>query len=161
MLGISVAVAFSGCGGSSPASTPEGDVNAAFDKRLNESILVDRRGRTLYVFDFDKDNTPSCYDDATFHCSKGWPPLLVSGAVKAGPGVNQALLTTVTRKDGTIQVTFNRHPLYTFEGFSGGNAPAAPADTKPGDLNGQGYVRAWWVLSPAGDPIKTTPAASG
>jgi predicted lipoprotein with Yx(FWY)xxD motif len=174
-LGISMAAAAAGlvgCGGSSPqgvgssskgdGSSPKGDVNTAFDKTLQATILVDNRGRTLYVFDMDGNNEPTCYDDATFHCSKGWPPLLVHGAVNAGGGVDGSLLTTVKRTDGTVQVSYNRHPLYTFVGFaSGGNAPPAPGDTKPGDLNGQSYVALWWVLSPAGKPIKTKPSGSG
>src|SRR6266704_2918063 len=109
-LGVSAAVAAAGlaaCGGSSP----KGDVNTAFNKTLKATILVDSRGRSLYSFDLDSNNTPSCYDDATYHCSKAWPPLLVHGAVKAGKGVSTSLLRTVKRTDGTVQVTYNRRPL--------------------------------------------------
>src|SRR5712691_1844931 len=161
VLSGSLAAAAAGlvaCGGSSP----KGDVITAFNKALKATILVNSRGRTLYVFDVDTDNMPTCYDDATYHCSKGWPPLLVHGAVKAGKGVDASRLTTVKRTDGTVQVSYNQHPLYTFAGFApGGNAPAAPGDAKPGDLNGQGYIDYWWVLSPAGKRIKTTPSGSG
>src|SRR5438128_7930134 len=111
VLGVSAAVAAAGlaaCGGSSA----KGDVNTAFNKTLKATILVDSRGRTLYVFDVDQDNTPTCYDDSTYHCSKAWPPLLVHGAVRAGKGVNTSLLKTVKRTDGTVQVTYDRHPLY-------------------------------------------------
>src|SRR5712692_5286096 len=94
LLGVSMAAAAAGlaaCGGSSP----KGDVNTAFNKTLKATILVDSRGRSLYVFDADPDNTPTCYDDATYHCSKAWPPLLAHGAVRAGKGVNTSLLKTV------------------------------------------------------------------
>ncbi|HEY8775007.1 MAG TPA: hypothetical protein VIM33_00855 [Gaiellaceae bacterium] len=160
VLGVSAVAAaagLAGCGGSSP----KGDVNTAFNKMLKATILVDSRGRTLYLFDADQNNTPTCYDDATYHCSKAWPPLLVHGAVRAGKGVNTSLLKTVKRTGGTVQVTYNRHPLYTFNGYQRGNAPDAPADTKPGDVHGQNYIGYWWVLSPAGKPIKTTPSGSG
>src|SRR5947199_8316803 len=137
VLGVGVVAASVGlltaCGGSSP----KGNVNTAFNKALKATILVDSRGRSLYQFNADSDNTPSCYDDATYHCSKAWPPLLAHGAVKAGKGVNTSLLKTVKRTDGTVQVTYNRRPLYTFNGYHLGNAPDAPADTKPGDVHGQ------------------------
>ena len=160
VLGVSAVAASAGltaCGGSSP----KGDVNTAFNKTLKATILVDGRGRSLYVFDFDADTTPTCYDDTTYHCSKAWPPLLVQGAVRAGKGVNNSLLKTVKRTNGTVQVTYNRHPLYTFNGYHLGNAPNAPADTKPGDVHGQDYIGYWWVLSPAGKEVKTTPSGSG
>ncbi|MFL5960854.1 MAG: hypothetical protein ACJ75G_11385 [Gaiellaceae bacterium] len=157
-LGIGAAAAAAGllaaCGGSSTKR----DVNTAVSKPLKATILVDSRGRTLYEFDMDISNTPSCYDDATYHCSKGWLPLLVHGTPKAGKGVDASLLTTVKRTDGTVQVSYKHHPLYTFAGFaSGGNAPAAPGDTKAGDVNGQAYIDLWWVLSPTGQLIKTRP----
>ena len=158
-LGVGAAASAGGvlaaCGGSST----KGDVNTAFNKALKATVLVDSRGWTLYEFDADTENTPTCYDDATYHCSKGWLPLRVHGAVKAGKGVDTSLLTTVKRTDGTIQASYNRHPLYTFAGFgSGGNAPPARGDAEPGDVNGQAYIEYWWVLSPAGKLIKTTPS---
>jgi predicted lipoprotein with Yx(FWY)xxD motif len=135
----------------------DGDVNTTVNEALNATILVDSRGRTLYVFSLDAANTPTCYDDATFHCSTAWPPLLADGAARAGKGVDTALLGTVERTDGTVQLTYNKLPLYTFDGYDLGNAPTAAPDAKPGDVNGQGYISSWWVLSPAGQPIKTQP----
>ena len=160
VLGVSAvaaAAALAACGGSSP----KGDVNTAFNKSLKATILVDSRGRSLYQFNADSDNTPSCYDDATYHCSKAWPPLLAHGAVKAGKGVTTSLLKTVKRTDGTVQLTYNRRPLYTFNGYHLGNAPDAPPDTKPGDVHGQNYIGYWTVLSPAGKQIITKPSGSG
>lgn len=160
VLGVGAVAAATGlaaCGGSSS----KGDVNTAFNKALKATILVDNRGRTLYEFNIDQDNTPSCYDDATYHCSKAWPPLLVHGAVKVGKGVDKSLLKTVKRTDGTVQVMYNNRPLYTFNGYHLGNAPDAPADTKPGDVHGQNYIGNWYVLSPAGKKITTTPSGSG
>lgn len=160
VLGVGAVAAAAGlaaCGGSSP----KGDVSTAFNKTLKATILVDSRGRSLYLFTLDSPgNTPTCVDDSTYHCSKAWPPLLVHGAVRAGKGVNTSLLKTVKRTDGTVQVTYNQHPLYTFNGYHLGNAPNAPADTKPGDVHGQNYIGYWWVLSPAGKSVKTTPSGS-
>jgi predicted lipoprotein with Yx(FWY)xxD motif len=71
--------------------------------------------------------------------------LIAKGEVKAGGGgdVDASLLGTSARDDGTLQVTYNGHPLYHFAG-----------DQAPGDTNGQGVGGIWFVVSPAGDPIK-------
>src|SRR5712691_6043260 len=117
VLGVSIVAAVAGlaaCGGSSR----KGDVNTAFNKTLRATILVDSRGRSLYLFTLDSPgNTPTCVDDSTYHCSKAWPPLLAHGAVRAGKGVNPSLLKTVKRTEGTMQVTYKGYALYTFNGY--------------------------------------------
>src|SRR5438270_4220683 len=82
-------------------------VKAAYNAELGKTILVDGRGRTLYAWTADYGGTPTCYDDATYHCSKAWPPLLTTGAARAGKGVKASLLGTVTRTDGKAQVTYH------------------------------------------------------
>jgi len=70
-------------------------------------ILVDDQGMALYAFMNDTQNsgTSACTDE---ECMTEWPPLLVSdGEPVAGDGVDQALLGTITRDDGTTQVTYN------------------------------------------------------
>ena len=66
----------------------------------------------------------------------------------AGPGVDSSLIGTVTRKDGTHQVTYGGWPLYHFE-----------SDTKAGDLTGQGntgFGAVWWVVAPNGEPLPSS-----
>jgi predicted lipoprotein with Yx(FWY)xxD motif len=78
-------------------------------------------------------------------CAKFWPPLRVSGKPTAGSAVSAAKLATIRRSDGTRQVTYNGHPLYTFA-----------QDTRPGQTNGQGltaFGARWFVLSPSGSQI--------
>jgi predicted lipoprotein with Yx(FWY)xxD motif len=104
-------------------------------------ILVDGSGRTLYLFEADKGRTSTCYDA----CAGIWPPVVTSAAPVAGPGVNQALLATTTRKDGSLEVVYNGHPLYYF----------AP-DKQTGQTTGQGissFGADWYVLSPAGTKV--------
>ncbi len=104
-------------------------------------ILVDGSGRTLYLFAADKATTSSCYDS----CAMVWPPLTAAGAPTAGPGVNQSLLGTTTRKDGTTEVVYNGHPLYYFV-----------SDKQAGDVTGQAlssFGAGWYVLSAAGTKI--------
>ena len=109
-------------------------------------ILVDGEGMSLYVFMADTQNsgTSTCGDDDG--CATEWPPLISQGSPVAGEGVDAALLSTITRDDGTVQVTYNGWPLYLFE-----------EDTAPGDTNGQGleeFGGLWFLVSPAGEAIQ-------
>ncbi len=113
------------------------------------TVLVNGPGNTLYLFVPDKQSGMStCYGS----CAQGWPPLLLPSGVSkpvAGPGVNAALLGTTHRTDGTVQITYNKWPLYTWVG-----------DSQPGQATGQGLNNLgglWYVLSPEGKEITTKP----
>jgi predicted lipoprotein with Yx(FWY)xxD motif len=110
------------------------------------SILVDGNGMSLYVFMADTQNggTSACGDDDG--CAEEWPPLVSDGDPVAGEGVDASLLGTITRDDGTTQVTYNGWPLYLFE-----------EDTAAGDTNGQGideFGGLWYLVSPTGEAIQ-------
>lgn len=105
-------------------------------------ILVDSRGRTLYMFAADKGTTSVCYGK----CAAFWPPLITGSKHIAASGLKASLLGTTTRKGGSLQVTYAGHPLYLFV-----------KDTKAGQTNGQGLNVVgglWWVVSPTGAVIK-------
>jgi predicted lipoprotein with Yx(FWY)xxD motif len=105
------------------------------------AILVDGRGLTLYDFVKDKGDKSACYGA----CAALWPPLTTKGKPRAGRGVNARLLGTTRRKDGTLEVTYSRHPLYYYV-----------ADKRPGQTTGQGlpqFGAPWWVLAPNGREI--------
>jgi predicted lipoprotein with Yx(FWY)xxD motif len=104
------------------------------------SFLVDDKGMTLYLFTKDTPNTSVCYDK----CATTWPPLLTTGAPAAGDGLDASKLGTTTRKDGTVQVTYNGWPLYYYQ-----------KDKAPGDVTGQDVGGVWYVLSAAGDKVTT------
>jgi len=109
-------------------------------------ILVDGQGRTLYLFVPDRGTTSTCYGA----CAVRWPPFLTSGAPTAGPGANASLIGTTKRTDGTVEVTYNGHPLYYWVG-----------DSKPGDVTGQAINDSgglWYVLNPAGTAITSAPS---
>jgi predicted lipoprotein with Yx(FWY)xxD motif len=101
-------------------------------------ILADGDGRTLYMFTKDSKDTTTCYDK----CEVAWPPLLQTDKPAVGEGVDAAMLGTTTRKDGTIQVTYNGMPLYYY--FK---------DQAPGDTTGQGVGSVWYVVGPDGKRI--------
>ena len=87
------------------------------------TVLVDSEGFTVYEFAKDKGTTSSCYGE----CEEGWPPVTTKGAPTAGEGAMSSQLGTTKRKDGTLQVTYAGHPLYTFV-----------EDKSPGEANGNG-----------------------
>ena len=110
------------------------------DSKLGR-ILVDGKGQTLYLFQADRGTMSTC-DGA---CASAWPPLLTKGTPNAGPGLPSSKLGTVKRSDGTTEVTYNGHPLYTFAG-----------DSSPGQTTGEGslgFGAEWDVLSAAGNKI--------
>jgi len=99
------------------------------------SFLVGKDGMTLYTFAHDPLNDSVCYDK----CATSWPPLLVDSADKLTadeeiPGT----FSTITRKDGKLQVAYNGQPLYYW--FK---------DAKAGDTTGHRVGRVWWVVPPA------------
>jgi predicted lipoprotein with Yx(FWY)xxD motif len=118
-------------------SASDGIVSAAEVGDLG-TILVDSEGRTLYDFHKDKGSTSSCYGA----CAGAWPPLLTEGDPQAQGAAERSMLGTTKRKDGTLQVTYNGWPLYTYAG-----------DKAPGEANGNDidqFGAEWYVLQPNG-----------
>lgn len=107
------------------------------------AILVDGDGRTLYLLTADNKSASVCNDD----CVKTWPPFLSSTKAGAQEGVNASLIGALQRKDGSTQVAYNGWSLYYHV-----------TDTKPGDTTGQGLDGVWFVVNPAGDPVKPASA---
>jgi predicted lipoprotein with Yx(FWY)xxD motif len=111
-------------------------------------VLVTASGRTLYLFMADKNGKSACAGQ----CAKFWPPLLDSAKPTAGAGVKASLLGRTRRADGKMQVTYNRHPLYTFS-----------LDKSAGQVNGEGinhFGGLWWAVSAKGVAIKKSTGTS-
>jgi predicted lipoprotein with Yx(FWY)xxD motif len=112
-------------------------------------ILVDSRGRTLYLFSKDTRTKSAC----SGACATPWPPLRANGRLSAGGGVNASKLGTIRRSDGKPQVTYNGHPLYGFV-----------MDTKAGDTKGEGLTAFgghWFVISPTGKQVSPKKSSGG
>jgi predicted lipoprotein with Yx(FWY)xxD motif len=138
-FGLSVASASS----SSSASTRT--TIAVASSKLGR-ILVDQRGRTLYLFAKDTHGKSACSGS----CATYWPPVIASGKLRAGTGAKASLLGTTRRADGRRQVTYRHHPLYRFSG-----------DTSKGLTSGEGlddFGGKWWAVSPAGNKIASMAA---
>jgi predicted lipoprotein with Yx(FWY)xxD motif len=145
-----VALAIAACGsssnarygGGSTASNSSGKGSVALASTNLGKVLVDGKGRTLYLFEADKGTSSKC----TGACAGAWPPLTSSGKPTAGPGVVASKLGTAKRPDGTTGVTYAGHPLYTYAG-----------DGAPGQTTGEGlsdYGAEWYALSAAGKTVE-------
>ena len=101
------------------------------------AVLANAHGFTVYSFAPDTPTTSKCNGS----CAHFWPP--VEGPATAGPGVT-GTVGTITRSDGTIQATYNGHPLYTYL-----------ADTAPGQAKGNGLTASggiWHEVTAAAKP---------
>jgi predicted lipoprotein with Yx(FWY)xxD motif len=153
MAAGALALAAAGCGGGSSgggygggggtASTPaKGGASVGVANSNLGKILVDAQGRTLYLFEADKGPKSTC----SGACASAWPPVTTKGAPVAVDGAAKAMLGTTKRADGTMEVTYGGHPLYTYAG-----------DTSAGQATGQGldqFGAEWYVLSPAGQKVE-------
>jgi len=136
-----------GSGGSSPTTGQSGAATVSTATSSLGSILVDAKGRTLYLFQKDQPNQSAC----SGACASAWPVDQSAGMPKATGGVKASLLGTIKRGDGTTQVTYNQHPLYYYSG-----------DTAAGQQSGQGldaFGALWYVVAPSG--VAVTSASAG
>jgi predicted lipoprotein with Yx(FWY)xxD motif len=129
--------------GTSAASTGGSAVVVSTKHNKTGTILAaGPKHLTVYLFEADKGPMSSC----SGACAQAWPPVTASSAQASG-AAHQAALGTITRPDGTKQVTYNGHPLYYFA-----------KDGDAGDAYGQGvkaFGASWYVLNPAGSKIDT------
>lgn len=101
------------------------------------TMLFDDKGQAIYIWEVEESTKPECYDD----CAVAWPPVLTDGAPQATGGVNNELLGTTNRTDGTTQVTYNGHPLYYYAHEEAGEVKCHNISTHGG---------LWWVIQPSG-----------
>jgi predicted lipoprotein with Yx(FWY)xxD motif len=109
---------------------------------LGSILVAGPKHLTVYLFAADKGPSSTC----SSACAEVWPPVTTTGAPKAASGANAADLGTITRSDGTKQVTYKGHPLYYYVG-----------DGTSGETSGQGlnsFGAPWYVLSPSGSEVK-------
>ncbi|MER5355419.1 hypothetical protein ABT093_34475 [Kitasatospora sp. NPDC002551] len=161
--GLAAAALVAGCGtsgGGSPATPsppasgapaspgmPAAGLRTTTDARLG-TIVTDGAGYTLYRFDHDSADPPTATCDGG--CAALWPPVPADGTTVSVSGVDATLVGTVTRADGSKQLTLAGWPLYRY----------AP-DHKPGDTKGQGVQGIWFAVTPSGDRAAAGSGGSG
>ncbi len=162
LLALAAALAIAGCGSSDdssggvyggkggagteaePAKSPPGAESGAAVLTVATApgvgaVLVNSDGFTVYDFHKDKGTVSACYGA----CAGVWPPVITEGTPQVGEGASASKLGTTRRKDGSVQVTYAGHPLYTYA-----------ADRKPGEANGHdidSYGAEWYALQGDGE----------
>jgi predicted lipoprotein with Yx(FWY)xxD motif len=160
LLAIVGALVIAGCGGGGSSSSSSGSESGGTENAgattSSESgsgeatiaggevgglgnVLVDSEGMTVYLFTPDKGTESTCEGE----CEAIWPPVVAEGKPTAGEGAMSTALGTTKRKDGTMQLTYEGHPLYTFSG-----------DKAPGEANGQGIEGIWFALDESGNAVE-------
>ena len=160
---VAVALIVAACGSSSSSSTSAAatssqstsaaraaasGVSVSTASGAHGAYLTGASGRALYLWVADTHGKSTCSGE----CAKAWPPLITKGTPVAGHGVTASDLGTVTRSNGTKQVTYNGHPLYYFV-----------ADTSAGMTTGQGndgFGAKWWLVNTSGSAIISSQASA-
>lgn len=112
------------------------------------TYLTDGSGHSVYLWVKDPSGKSVCSGS----CAGAWPPVPASGKVAASGGAETSYLGSITRSDGTKQVTYDGHPLYYFAG-----------DSSAGQTSGQGsdgFGAKWWLVAPSGAQITGTAPSS-
>lgn len=121
-----------------PAPTANATLTVAMTGE-NAPYLTDAEGRALYLFEKDRPDSSTCVDA----CASDWPPYTAPAAPTASDSsVQSSMISTITRPDGRMQVTYNHMPLYYYA-----------RDTGPGTTEGQDvdeYGDEWYLVSPEG-----------
>ena len=127
--------------GALPATTSAPSSAAAMSYTLNVAnnpalgnYLVAANGMTLYHFTNDGPNKSNC----TGTCATLWPPYVIgaSDTLTAAPGA-AGTIDTITRADGSREVTYNTEPLYYWHN-----------DAQPGDTKGNNVGGVWFIVHP-------------
>jgi predicted lipoprotein with Yx(FWY)xxD motif len=151
------ALVVAACGGSSGSGTAASSapmhqaagsmtmVKAA--KVMGATVLTNSKGFTLYWFAPDTSTISKCNGS----CASIWPP--VKGPITAGPGV-MGKVGTIKRSDGSIQATYNGHPLYTY------TADTGPHQDHGNGINASGGVWHEVTVSGAAAPAPSSPSSS-
>jgi predicted lipoprotein with Yx(FWY)xxD motif len=112
------------------------------------AFLTTGSGRTVYLWAKDGMNMSDC----SGACAAAWPAVPATGTLTATGGAKASDLGTITRSDGTKQVTYDGHPLYFFVG-----------DSAAGQTNGQGsdnFGAKWWLVASSGAEITASETAA-
>ncbi len=105
------------------------------------SVLFDASGQAIYIWEVEESSKAECYDD----CAEAWPPVLTKGDPVASGEVDAAKLGTTKRDDGSLQVTYNGHPLYYY-------AHEGPGEVKCQNVDEFGGL--WLVVRASGKLVR-------
>lgn len=121
----------------SPTETTKSGTTITTDVSEFGTMLFGADKQAIYIWEVEESSKPECYGD----CAEAWPPVLTEGEPVASGEVAAAKLGTTKRKDGSLQVTYNGHPLYYY-------AHEGPNEVKCHNVSTHGGL--WWVIQPDG-----------
>ena len=164
LLGPIIVALLGGCGSSGKSTTAASQPTTAVNQSSHApatttsaaptALITTKQGKlgtilaygpkrlTVYLFEADNGGASSCSGE----CASLWPA--VSGHPQASGQAVASHLGTITRADGTTQVTYNGHPLYLYS-----------RDKDDGDAYGQGlksFGASWYVVAPSGNKVDTS-----
>jgi predicted lipoprotein with Yx(FWY)xxD motif len=136
-------------GASSPSSgaSSSGGTVITTAKSSAGTFLTNGSGRAVYLWVKDTGDMSNCNGA----CAGAWPPVTTTATATASGSAKASDIGTITRSDGTKQVTYDGHPLYYFSGDSG-----------PGTATGQGsdgFGAKWWLVAPTGSDVTAAVAS--
>jgi predicted lipoprotein with Yx(FWY)xxD motif len=144
---IAAVALVAGCGGSSSNSSSSGGGGSSGGSGTVKvakisgygSAVVTASGKSVYLLSTDPAGSSKCSGS----CAKTWMPVTVSGRPSGGSGVDSSKLSSFKRSDGTTQVLYDKHALYTYSGAGSTSGEGQAAD---------GGI--WYLVSPGGSAIK-------
>lgn len=113
-----------------------GTVITTGDSEFGTMLFNDKR-QAIYIWEIEESTKAECYGN----CAELWPPVLTDGTPLASGSVSNELLGTTKRTDGSMQVTYNGHPLYYYAHEKAGEVKCHNISTHGG---------LWWVIQPNG-----------
>lgn len=119
------------------AAASSNTLSVVVNSSVGKQVIVDGAGKTVYLYEPDGTGGTSQVPSGI---KALWPAVPATDAPTVGAGLDASKVGTQTQADGTKQVTYNGHLLYTFQN-----------DSAPGDAKGQALGGVWFTLSPAGD----------
>jgi len=148
---LASALLVAACGSAAASTSAPASSAAAAGSSTTGTVITTQAGsagRTVYLWAKDGMNMSDC----SGACASAWPPVPATGTLTAAGSAKASDLGTITRSDGTKQVTYDGHPLYYFVG-----------DSAAGQTNGQGsdnFGAKWWLVAPSGAQITGTDTAA-
>ena len=147
--GTAAAGSSSPAGASSPSAAAGGSGSTVITTVSSSAgtFLANSSGHAVYLWTKDSSGMSAC----SGACAGAWPPVTTTGTVTASGGAKSSDLGTITRSDGTKQVTYDGHPLYLFSGDSGSGMASGQGN--------DGFGAKWWLVSPSGSDVPSAVSA--
>lgn len=147
ILGLFFTASAQESGGEATQNTPASGGITLIETRSPGSYVATAGGMSLYTLVDENLQPLPCESE----CLEAWPAFTGEATLaEAGIALDANLIGTTQLEDGSTQVTYNDHPLYTFAGDEG----------DPGRTEGQGvqgFGGTWYLLDDMGQPLESDP----